>query len=101
MREKWHAADTALFTVSPRPAGVAMRAWTQRRWAIVHTYNGHIDHSTIQFNRRPVIVACVARWRLYPWFVAKHPNLTDAQFWRVIKRHRGLSVRRITMRVSR
>lgn len=77
-----------------------MRARAQHRWALVHTANGHIDHSTIQFTRAPVIAGVVARWRLYAWFERKHPNLTDALFWRAIKRHRGYTVRRISMRVA-
>lgn len=78
-----------------------MRARAQLRWAIVYTNSGHIDHSTMAFNRRDLIGKMVAEYRSYPWFVDAHPNLTDAQFWRVIKRTRHMSVRRITLRVAR
>lgn len=74
-----------------------MRARAQLRWAIVDR-NGHINHGTMAMTRAWVIKEFVAEWRRYPWFVAKHPNLTRALFWRAIKR-RGYSVRRISLRV--
>ena len=77
-----------------------MRAKAQLCWAIVHTHGGHIDSSTISFNRGDVIADKVAEYRGYPRFVGIYPNLTDAQLWRVIKRKRGICCRRISMRVA-
>jgi hypothetical protein len=51
---------------------MAMRFKTQRRWAVVHNFSGHIDHSTIAFNRRDVVGAIVSVWRNYSWFTTKH-----------------------------
>jgi hypothetical protein len=79
---------------------MAMRFKTQRRWAVVHNFSGHIDHSTIAFNRRDVVGAIVSVWRNYSWFTTKHRCQSDATFWRAIKRHRGISVRRINMKVA-
>jgi hypothetical protein len=50
-----------------------VRFKTQRRWAVVHNFSGHIDHSTIAFNRRDVVGAIVSVWRNYTWFTTKHP----------------------------
>jgi hypothetical protein len=66
---------------------MAMRFKTQRRWAVVHNFSGHIDHSTIAFNRRDVVGAIVSVWRNYSWFTTKHRCQSDATFWRASLRH--------------
>lgn len=81
-----------------------MRARAQLRWAIVSTHNGHIKHETSAYSRGQVIRTAVAERRR---FHLKYPNmfpgehaLTDAQLWRLMKRKRLWSVRRISMRVA-
>lgn len=74
-----------------------MKRKQQRAWALVG-YRGWINHGSIRYNRRDVIADRIAEHRGYS-SAARYADLTDAQFWRIIKRRSGLSVRRIVMRV--
>lgn len=77
-----------------------MKHKAQIRWALVGTASGHIYGNMIRFNRKAIIEETIAEHRLFA-SNAKHADLTDAQFWRIIKRRRGYCVRRISMRVVR
>jgi len=74
-----------------------MKRPPQTAWAIVG-FNGWINHSTIRFTRRDVIADQVAEWRKYS-SMAKHADLSDSQFWRIIKRRRNCRVARVALRV--
>lgn len=77
-----------------------MKHKAQIRWALVGTVRGTIHHGTIAFCRKDVIKCVILEERAY-FSNARYSDLTDAQFWRIIKRKRGYSVRRISMRVLR
>lgn len=71
----------------------------QTAWAVI-SWRGWINHGTIRYTRKDVIADQVAEWRKFS-SVAKYADLSDAQFWRVIKRRRNCHVARITLRVAR
>lgn len=75
-----------------------MKRKPQIAWAIVRLQNGWINQGMIRFTRRDVIADWVALHRGYRVY-EKLEGLTDRQFWRILKRRRGLSVRRISLRV--
>lgn len=76
-----------------------MRQKAQVRWAIVG-FSGYINHGYMCFTRRAVIEKVVLEHRGYSTW-AKFAGLTDAQFWRKLKRRRGYSVRRVALRLAR
>lgn len=76
-----------------------MKHRTQTVWGVVRS-NGLINWGSLKWNRRDVIAEIVTEWRRYS-MMQRYANLTDAQFWRIIKRTRGMSVRRINMKVAR
>jgi len=75
------------------------RRTAQTAWAIVG-YRGWINHGSLKYRRRDVIAAWVEEFRRYS-SMARYADLTDAQFWRVIKRRQNIAIRRITLRVAR
>ncbi|MCA1458067.1 hypothetical protein I6F35_33580 [Bradyrhizobium sp. BRP22] len=77
-----------------------MKSRTQTRWALVGTARGTIFSNTIRYCRKDVIKDVIAEERRYS-VNARHADLSDAQFWRIVKRKRGYIVRRISMRVMR
>lgn len=77
-----------------------MKHQAQIKWALVGTTRGTIFTSFIRYTRTDVIKDILAEERSYP-SMGKYAHLTDAQFWRIIKRRRGYCVRRISMRVVR
>lgn len=72
---------------------------SQTRWAIVHSH-GYINHGYMTFTRRDCIVAVLANYRSYRAF-QDWATLSDAQFWRKLKKFRGFYVSKITLRVVR
>lgn len=68
------------------------------RWAIVHR-NGFINHAWLKYTRRDVIAEYLAEYAGFR--ERRHPGLSDAQFWRLMKRKRGFSVRRVVIKVVR
>lgn len=75
-----------------------MRHKAQIRWALVHV-RGHINHGFMAFCRKDVIKMVLDEHRKFSTAKFNGAGLTDAQFWRQIKRRRGYCVRRISMRV--
>lgn len=75
-----------------------MKRKAQTRWAIVHA-RGYINHGYMAFCRKDVIKMVVDEHRKFSLPKFNGAGLTDAQFWRQIKRRRGYAVRRISMRV--
>ncbi|KRR21893.1 hypothetical protein [Bradyrhizobium retamae] len=76
-----------------------MKHKSQIRWAVVG-YRGYINHGYMAFTRGHVIEKVLSdhvRLRETPVW----SGLTDAQFWRKLKRRRGWSVRRVSLRVAR
>ena len=76
-----------------------MKRKPQTAWAIVG-WRGWINYGSIRYTRKDVIADQVAEFRKYS-SMAKHADLTDAQFWRIIKRRRNCRVARIMLRVIR
>jgi hypothetical protein len=76
-----------------------MRHKAQIRWALVGTYRGTIYSHMVRFTRKAVIESVLAEHRTYSSPKYNGTGLTDAQFWRQLKRRRGWTVRRISMRV--
>jgi hypothetical protein len=76
-----------------------LRHRTQRRWAIVFS-NGHINHGWMRFSRSTVIKDYVEEMRKFFRHERGH-LMTQAQLWRAMKRKRGISCRRINMKVAR
>lgn len=72
---------------------------TQTAWAIVNC-RGYIHHFSLRYNRRDVIADQVKEWRTFGSMV-KHADKTDAQFWRLLKRRRNVSVRRVVLQVAK
>lgn len=70
----------------------------QIRWALVG-YRGQIHTDKIRYARHVVIKDVIAEHRTYSRFNGE--GLTDAQFWRQIKRRRNYSIRRISMKVMK
>ncbi len=70
----------------------------QTRWTVVFR-NGFISHRYTGFTRRGAIEEVLAQ---YASLRAKlYPTHSNAQFWRIMKRKRGFTVRRITLKVVR
>lgn len=76
-----------------------MPAKLQTRWAIVGC-RGFIHTDFMCFTRRGAIDKVMAEYRQYRP-MQQYAGLTDAQFWRVLKRLRGWQVRRVSLRVAR
>ena len=77
-----------------------MKQKAQMRWAVVG-WRGYINCGYMGFTRRGVMEKVFAdHVRLRE---ASHwgAGLTDAQFWRKLKRRRGWSVRRVALKVAR
>jgi hypothetical protein len=71
----------------------------QRRWAVVFS-NGIVHSGYIRYCRRDVIKDVITDFRMYG-SMKRYADLSDAQFWRVIKRRRGWLVRKVSLRVVR
>lgn len=76
-----------------------MAARIQKRWCVVYAH-GHIHSGYMGYTRRAVIKDVLASHRKF-YAYALMAHLSDAQLWRVIKRRRGWTVRRIALRVVR
>lgn len=75
-----------------------MRKPPQLRWAVVGS-RGYIHHHTARFGRKQVIADIIADHRAFTSPRHNGAGLTDAQFWRRLKRMRNWSVKRISLRV--
>lgn len=74
----------------------------QFAWAVVYSPHGYIDHSSLKYTRRDLIAAELKefRGRASPLY-KEWGNLTDAQFWRKLKRRHRMRVCRIELKVVR
>ncbi|WP_213287567.1 hypothetical protein [Bradyrhizobium sp. sGM-13] len=77
-----------------------MSGKAQTAWALVFS-NGHIHHGRMSFTRKQVIEGVIAEYRGFHSARERFGHMTDVQLWRHIKRKRGYSVRRVSLRVVR
>jgi hypothetical protein len=77
-----------------------MRGKAQTCWALVFG-NGHIHHGRMAFTRKGVIEAVITEYRGFLSAPRRYGHMSDVQLWRHIKRNRGYSVRRVSLRVVR
>jgi len=77
-----------------------LKAKPQIRWAIVG-YRDLVHSAYIAHSRKAVIERVLSEHRSYSSPRVNGEGLTDAQFWRRIKRRRNYTVRRIKLTVVR
>lgn len=77
-----------------------MKRKAQMRWSIVG-YRGHINTGYLAFTRKGVIENVLKEYAGFRERIEWAKGLSDAQFWRKLKRRRGWTVRRVALRVAR
>ena len=75
-----------------------MKPKPQTRWALVMNAK-YINHYYMRFCRKDVIRSVISDERQQRRN-AQYDDLTDAQFWRILKRKRSWGVRRINLTVA-